>query len=216
MFEQGISAKWIQRAQWAIYIFFGGFALLALWYVFAAAFRREVFQSLIGAGVVWGSIGLGIGMHCVSQMAAVVNANRQSILELSDRIAELQASLAEARPTVELGASEERVDELVAADVQSDAYPRLTEPAEALEPLAMEQDALSDEQAAESDDAPSDFRTAFREALFDGQLAEALDIGQRMLDADPQSAMAKQFVELRPLLEQRNEALIDSGEPVLV
>ena len=79
MFEHGISAKWLRRANWATSLFFGSFAVGGLWYVFASALSRDVLGAVIGAGVVWGSLGLGIGMHCVTQMAGVVDANVRAV-----------------------------------------------------------------------------------------------------------------------------------------
>lgn len=211
MFEHGISKKWLRRAQWAIYTFFGTFALGGLWYVFYSAVHREVFDALIGAGVVWGSIGLGIGMHCVTQMAAVVDANQRALADLHKRADAIQELLEQIGPGMNLSASGAgNVDGLVAAAVD-DAFPRLVHVAdgpdagtERIEPdvASPPSPAPPASSAMDANDAES-LRAAFREAVFAGDYVRALAVGDIIIDTHPDSSMARQFEALRNVLEAR-------------
>lgn len=208
MFEHGISATWLRRAQWAIYVFFGLFALVSLGYVFYAAAHRQVFAALAGAGVVWGSIGLGIGMHCVTQMAAVVDSNMRALNELRKRADAIEQLLEQCTPLANLsrmGAGDP--SGLVAARTESDVYPRIVpEPAghaigedegngghEASAKLVTDRDRADGES----------LRQSFREAVFSGDIELALAIGEDILEQYPRSAMAEQFRELRGPLHRR-------------
>lgn len=206
MFEHGIPAKWLRRANWATCLFFGSFALGGLWYVFASALSRDVLGAVIGAGVVWGSLGLGIGMHCVTQMAGVVDANVRALTDFRRRLDATEALVDQLGP--ELNLSETGVgdpSQLVAARTTSDAFPRLIR--QEADALDAEFDGLrsADEPEPEVAYQPSDtaLREAFRAAVFNRDFTRALAVGDEIAERFPESSMAEQFHDLRGLMERR-------------
>ncbi len=211
MFEHGISKKWLRRAQWAIYVFFGTFAFGGLWYVFYSAFHREVFDALIGAGVVWGSIGLGIGMHCVTQMATLVDANQRALSDLHKRADALEELVVQIGPGANLSAlGPGDPSELVAA-ATGESFPRLVPEADSIpantvghlfEHLERPTNRIVDVRRADAHRMEV-LRSDFREAVFDGDYRQALAIGREIAEEYSSSPMAGQFEELRPLLELR-------------
>ncbi len=207
MFELGISAAWLRRAQWAIYVFFGGFALAGLWFVFASALRREVFDALISAGVVWGSIGLGIGMHCVTQMAAIVDANTKAVNDIRRRADAMEALLEQLGPLTDLSAmGPGDPAPLVAACTTTDAFPRIAPLG--IEPLDLDAGDVEDEEEHLLEpvafvSAADQLRTAFRDAVHAGDFAGALGVGEQIAHRFPGSAMAVQFETLREVLRSR-------------
>ncbi len=126
MFEDGVPAEWLQRARWVVYAFFAVFALAGVGYVFYSAIDGKVIHALLGAGIAWGSIGLGIAMHCVIQLATVVDANVRGQDEVRKRQDALEALVEELSPVMHLSSlSEGGASSLIAAAVDDDGFPRL-------------------------------------------------------------------------------------------
>jgi hypothetical protein len=146
MFEDGVPAQWLKRARWVVYSFFTAFAIAGVVYIFYAAVDGRVLHALIGAGVTWGSIGLGIAMHCVIQLAAVVDRNLRAQDDLRQRFDALEQLVSELAPIVNLPDPDvNRGDlnrsaayapdpvepvmhvpkSLIAATLEEDTYPRL-------------------------------------------------------------------------------------------
>ncbi len=126
--DSTVPANWFRRAHWAVYFFFGLLALSGLGYVYYEAIEGEVVGAMIGLGIVFGSIGLGVAMHCVVRMAAVVDANLNTITLLRHRHDALQHFVERLSRTIELNQKEvAQVSSLVAAETTADSYPRLAE-----------------------------------------------------------------------------------------
>ncbi|MEE9295394.1 MAG: hypothetical protein V3W34_10595 [Phycisphaerae bacterium] len=207
MFEKGISETRLRRARWAVYVFFGLFAAAGLGYVVYSAMRGDVFHALIGAGVSAGSIALGMAMHWVVYLAAVVDANTGELADLRKRADAMEALVEQLSPMVDLGdlgyAAEST---LVAADSGSDLFPRLV-PDDDSDAVSQPQPADADQPADSSESAaPLDsehLRAAFRDAVYASDFAGALAVGRQIAQLYPQSPMADQFNELRQALESR-------------
>lgn len=218
MFEEGISEQWLRRAAWVIYIFFGAFALLGLGYVWYAAAGGEVFKAMIGAAGAMGSIGLGIGMHCVMQLASVVATVNRALEELGRRADAMETLLQESGLLVNLaGVGSGDPSSLVASDAAC-AFPRLVAdgtnniadeiPSGDIEVPAPVTGTLDQAEVAVSA-APAQpltghqLRCAFRDSVYSGDFSGALDVGSAIVADDPDSEMAVQFNLLRPALERR-------------
>jgi hypothetical protein len=211
VFEHGISAKWLARAQWAIYVFFGGFALVGLWFVFHSAFLRDVFLAVAWAGVVWGSIGLGIGMHCITQMAAVVDANTRSLNDLRARAEAAESALEHLTNSVNLSTfGGARTETLVAADLSADTFPRIqhdrNDPNDRTRPTSP-----TDPQENTARRSIDQLRANFRKAIYQGQFDRAIQIGDDIASAFPDLPMTAQFQELRGSIEERVRRPARSG-----
>jgi hypothetical protein len=216
MFEEGISQQWLRRAAWATYLFFGLFALLGLAYVWYAAAGGAVLHALVGAGVALGSLGLGIGMHCIVQLARVVAENGRQVEEFHQRIDALEQALNSSEMFVRLPATDSgEPASLVAGDVKASQYPRLAQsesaPGDSPEP---EIHAETESPEGPSVDAsglvaaeplPMDIlRATFRESVYAGDFAGAIEVGEAIAAGYPKSKMADQFRHLRPLLAERS------------
>ncbi len=215
MFENGITPQWLRRAAWSVYSFFGLFALLALGYVWYAAAGGAVFKALIGAGCAIGSIGLGVGMHCIVQLAAVVAGHVRAV-EMLTRRAEAAESLLEAlQPESSFLAAPNRASTLVAGNVGSAGYPRLVSHGESDAPPSVEDSAIDPGALFEPnpvnrhgcDLSGGELRAVFRESVFSNDFSSALEVGQAIVASFPESEMASQFQSLRPALERRACAL---------
>jgi len=211
MFEHGISEQWLRRAAWAIYVFFGLFALIGLGYVWYAAAGGQVFKALMGAGVALGSIGLGVGMHCAVQLGAVVADNTRSIAEVRRLIEDLRAIMDDRTPTLQLPTEgSPGPSDLVAAEARAGSRLRLIPP-EALngaQPSAPDATDTPGTIPNASEDMPEplpmeQLRTAFRESVFTRDFASALEVGDAIAADFPQSDLAIQYRRLRPLIEPR-------------
>ncbi len=222
MFEHGISATWLRRAQWAIYIFFGGFAIAGLWFVFASALRREVFDAVIAAGVVWGSIGLGIGMHCVTQMAAIVNANMRALTEIRKRADGMEALLEQLGPMTDLSSmGSADPSRLVAASTLEDAFPRLApgmfdEPVEERDQVGIYEEVLPASPPVSFGTAIDRLRVSFREAIHAGDFEKALTVGEEIARRFPRTEMAVQFEALRDAMKRRARSNADAADAGLL
>ncbi len=222
MFEHGISNRWLQHASAAIYVFFGSFALLGLGYVWYAASGGQVLNALIGAGIAFGAIGMGIAMHCIVQLAGVVAAGQRILEDLCKR-ADAMETMLEATGGLTnlsaLGAGDPSV--LTAGHVDTSGFPRLMPDSAAHASglvgdarFAVEQPlqvavnrtavAVSDHDDAPAESMSSDqLRRVFRDSVYSGDYDSALEVGAAILDEYPASEMATQFRRLRPILENR-------------
>ncbi len=216
MFEEGISQQWLRRAAWVTYLFFGFFALLGLAYVWYAAAGGAVLHALVGAGVALGSLGLGIGMHCIVQLARVVAGNGRQVEEFHRRIDALEQALESSAMFVRLPSSASgEPTSLVAGAVESSRYPRLAqaesapddvpEPEFNAETESLEQEAEDTSGGAGAQPLPIDvLRATFRESVYAGDFAGAIEVGEAMAAGYPESKMAAQFRQLRPVLAERS------------
>lgn len=216
--EGQVPAKWFRRAHWAVYFFFGLVALSGLGYVYYKALVGDVVGALVGLGIVFVSIGLGIAMHSVVRMAAVIDANLNTITILRHRHNALEQVVERLGTTIELNRAEvTRVSTLMAASTDTDCYPRLADASRAvceIEPIpdagavaaaVVNQVAIDCErrscdangEGAETlPSEPPELREAFRQAIFAQNFAQAIVVGERIRELHPQSPMAEQYNEL--------------------
>ena len=222
MFEEGISDRWLRRAAWVTYLFFGFFSLLGLAYVWYAAAGGAVVHAMIGAVVALGSIGLGIGTHCVVQLAGVVAENKRQIEESRQRVGVLEQLLESAGVQVRLPSSESGMPtSLVAANIDSARFPRLlrdaTRRSGEVKDDAVTQGPAQDTEGEAPDASPAPLaintlRTAFRESVYAGDFAGAIEVGEAITAEYPDSGMAAQFRQLRPILVHRAEHAAPNAE----
>jgi len=222
VFERGISDCWLHRASAAIYVFFGSFALLGLGYVWYAASGGEVLNALIGAGVAFGAIGMGVAMHCVVQLAGVVAAGQRVLDDLCKR-SDAMENVVEATGGLTnlsaFGAGDPST--LAAGRVDTSGFPRLmTQPSlntsdsvgsthfAVDEPqrasVSTTAAATIDADVASAESLSSEqLRRAFRDSVYSCDYGSALEVGTAILHGYPTSEMADQFRQLRPILENR-------------
>lgn len=212
-FDENISLLWLRRARWAVGVFFGAFAFFGLAYVYYAAIRGDILGSLIGAASAWGAIGLGIGMNYGLQLASVIRSNRVILEGLRLRIEALEVGAASGGNgyTYVPGPRSRGVSSPSVVTVQDAFSPVVPLEGDELgaggrpvsaRPLENQADRWSalDASATRTRD---ELRDAFRQAVSVRDFDVALAVGEEILDQDPVSDLSRQFLALRPLLEDR-------------
>ncbi len=222
MFKDGISAKGIRRARWGICVFFGVLGLMGLWHASASAIEGRVLDALVGAGVVCGAMGMGIGMHWVTVLASAVAAQERALSELGKRADAIESLVEEIGPVANLSAmGSGDVSSLVAGSTAREAFPRLVREDGGGGGKGRKNDGggrKSEDEAgvarAVGANVIGDLRSAFRTAVYVGDFTRALAVGQEIAERDPDSVMAAQFRDLRQALEVRAKGGSSTSEGV--
>ncbi|NOS99786.1 MAG: hypothetical protein HOP29_04075 [Phycisphaerales bacterium] len=200
MFERGISRRWLHHAAIATYVFFGAYAFLGLAYVWYSAVRGDIVQALLGFGIALGSIGMGVGMHVIVQLAGVVGAQMEQLDSLRQRADASESLLQELTDTVFIPTSAEHdASPIIAANAAAAGFPRLHHDEPAMDATAIP----ADDGAPTVRRDPDSLRRLFRESVFAHDYASAIQAGDAILVNYPDGEMAAQFRLLKPTLEAR-------------
>lgn len=199
MFERGISRRWLHNAAVATYVFFGAYAFLGLAYVWYAAVRGDIVQALMGFGIALGSIGMGVGMHVIVQLAGVVGAHVEQLEALRHRTDASEMKLEHAGSAFLPTDAEPDFSGIVAANAAAAGFPRLLRNDRSGHPPPV---ASANSTEADRRD-PDSLRRLFRESVFARDYASALQAGDAILVDFPNGEMAAQFRMLKPALEAR-------------
>jgi len=246
MVEGASGERWVRMAGVYVWVVCGCLAVVSLGYLWYCAAHGEVVRAVLGAAGALGSVGLGLGLNAVVQVAAVVGRNDRRIEEMQRKMdgliqlveqatrgaaaqpdeatggrvetAEAAAPGAAAddagRAGFELGESGRGgVSRLVAGDVRR-SFPRLAEGAarEAEEPVEGQSGDTSGGDGGAADevaDALITIRERFRRKVFVHDFAGALGDGEVLLERYPDSAEARQFLQIQEVLARLGQGSSD-------
>lgn len=210
--------------------------LSGLGYLYYNALQEDTLGALLGFGIVFVSIGLGVAMHSVVRMAAVVDANLSTITTLQRRHDNLEHLVARMTKAIELNQTEmAQVSSLVAASTETDRFPRLADSvtsdsqdivmpdakavtAATINNLVVAQGSQANGDGAEAlPESQPELREAFRRAIYAQDFPQAIVVGERIRELHPDSPMAEQYNELYEAIVCRvGETPSDMTETTLV
>ena len=205
MFEHGISNRWLKRARFAIWALFGTAAAAGLGCMSSALALGDLSYTLIGVGLATGCVGLGVSLHCITHLAAVIDANTLAMSDLRRRADAMEALVEQIGPSFDLGRLGHSAETLVAASSKTDLFPRLVSDNSGDVGVPPQPDTArnqSQESASTSSAGIDDLRAAFRDAVYSSDFDGALSVGRRIAMHYPGTPPAAQFEELRQALEQ--------------
>lgn len=124
------AARWMRNAHLAVCAFMGVCVLCGLGYLFYCAFLGQAFRAILGAIVAIGGVAAGFLALAIVRLGTLLVANREQTDLLASRMEGLENLLHAERVVVDLARADAgRAEELLAADLRCDGFPRLV-PAE--------------------------------------------------------------------------------------
>lgn len=202
------TTPWLRWARWASVLAAISWAAVGLAWVYKSAISGDLLGAVAGAGLCLAVIILDCVAVAILRLGGIVLRSARRLEQLETRVAGIEALLDDYAMT-DLSAERQpgSPDELVAANLEDAAFPRLM-PAEE-EAAAHHQERQESAPAAESEleelvrAEMERLREEFAGFVHNGQLAAALETGERISQLFPESRLAEQFLGIREHLRRR-------------